>query len=87
MVYEYTKPRTNIAATYKSPGPCYKLPGLVGSVQHDPRSSHKKDPSWQFGVKHAKLFDDASPGPVHYPDMRITNKGRQATNELIHTDR
>ena len=54
----------------------YQLPSLVGSISHDPRSSHQKNPAWQFGIRHAKLFDDASPGPVHYPDVQYTRHGK-----------
>jgi hypothetical protein len=79
MVYEYTKPRAPIAATYKSPGPCYQLPGLTGGTMHDPRSVHNKNPSWQFGVKHGKFSDDCSPGPVHYPDVKYTRTGKDGT--------
>lgn len=64
---------------YKSPGPCYSLPGLVGSQHHDPRSVHTKDPSWPFGIRHGKFSDDASPGPIYYPDVRTTNHGKDGT--------
>jgi len=78
--FEETKPRAPIAAMYNSPGPCvYPLPTLVGNRGHDPRSVHNKNPAWQFGVKHAKLTEDASPGPVHYPDVKYTRSGKDGT--------
>jgi len=58
------------------PSGVYQLPSLVGSVSHDPRSVHQKNPAWQFGTRHAKMFDDASPGPVHYPDVQYTRHGK-----------
>ena len=79
MVYEYTKPRAPIDAMFKGPGPSYSLPGLVGNQKHDPRSVHAKEPAWIFGIRHGKFSDDASPGPVYYPDMRITNHGKDGT--------
>ncbi len=51
-----TQPRGPISAMYSTPGPAYGLPGLVGSVtQHDPRSVHKKGPSYSFGLKSGML--------------------------------
>lgn len=78
-MYEYTKPRGPIAGMLRGPGPCYGLPTLVGSSQHDPRSEHRKYPSWQFGVKHGQLTKDSSPGPVHYPDVKVTRSGKDGT--------
>lgn len=80
MVYERTKPRGPIAAMYNSPGPSvYPLPTLVGSRTHDPRSEHSKLPAWSFGTKHGKFYEDASPGPVHYPDVKFTRSGKDGT--------
>lgn len=80
MVYTETKPRGPIAAMYNSPGPMvYSLPTLVGSQTHDPRSEKPKLPSWSFGTKHASLTEDASPGPVHHPDAKITRSGKDGT--------
>lgn len=53
-MYEYTKPRGPIAAMYSSPGPCYQLPTLVGSMGHDIRSNQPKAPAYPFGLKYAK---------------------------------
>jgi len=79
MVYNYTKPRGPIAAQYRSPGPCYGLPGLVGQQQHDPRSVHFKGPSYIFGIKHGKFRDDCSPGPCYNPNPYITRSGKDGT--------
>ena len=40
------------------------------------RTSLFQAPSWLFGVKHGKMVDDASPGPVHYPDVNVSPKAR-----------
>ena len=64
---------------FKSPGPCYGLPGLTGQPQHDPRSAHKKGPAYPFGIKHGKLVDDCSPGPSHFPQQKIYRDGRDGT--------
>lgn len=50
MVYNYTIPRGPIAPMFSSPGPAYKLPGLVGQPGHDPRSVHEKKPAYPFGM-------------------------------------
>ncbi len=97
-----TQPRGPISAMYSTPGPAYGLPGLVGSVtQHDPRSVHKKGPSYSFGLKSGilsskskvlkiqpvqkslsklgKFKNDCSPGPVYFPNARITRNGKDGT--------
>jgi len=79
MVYNYTKPRGPIAAMYGSPGPCYGLPGLVGKRQHDPRSVHRENPAYCFGLRHGKFRDDCSPGPCHFPESKIYRDGRDGT--------
>lgn len=79
MVYNYTKPRGPIAAMYSSPGPAYKLPGLVGQPEHDPRSTHQREPAYPFGVRHGKFADDCSPGPCYYPDAKIFRDGKDGT--------
>ena len=56
-----------------------QLPSLVGSQAHDPRSSHNKNPAWQFGTHHASLTVDASPGPKHFPDVTYTRHGKDGT--------
>ncbi len=80
MVYERTVPRVPVMATFSGPGPVvYPLPTLVGQKGHDPRTEHEKAPAWPFGVKHGKFFDDCSPGPVHYPDVTVTRRGKDGT--------
>ncbi|KAK6177879.1 hypothetical protein SNE40_012754 [Patella caerulea] len=79
MVYQYTKPRTAIAAMYNSPGPCYGLPSLIGQSTHDPRSSHIKKPAYSFGVRHGRFRDDCSPGPCYNPDPKILRSGKDGT--------
>jgi hypothetical protein len=76
MVYTETKPRGPVAAAYNSPGPIYSLPRLVGVVNHDPSSVHTKCPAYSFGVRHGRLRDDASPGPVYHPDSRFSRTGQ-----------
>ena len=76
MGYGETKPRGPIAAQYKSPGPVYNLPGLVGKREHDPRSVHEEGPAYSFGVRHGKWKDDASPGPIYLPDLKYSRYGQ-----------
>ena len=30
-------------------------------------------PSWQFGIRHGKIVDDGSPGPVYNPDVTVSH--------------
>lgn len=78
-MYDYTKPRGPIAAHYSSPGPCYKLPGLIGQPSHDPRSVHYRGPAYPFGIRHGKMRDDCSPGPAHLPERKVYKDGRDGT--------
>ena len=75
MVYQETKPRGPVAAAYNSPGPVYQLPGSIGYVDHDPRSTMERRPAYAFGVHHGKLRDDAGPGPKYYPDPKYSRHG------------
>ena len=77
--YKYTRPRGAVAAMFKSPGPCYGLPGLIGQPQHDPRSVHYKGPAYPFGVRHGRLRDDCSPGPCYRPEAKIYRDGADGT--------
>lgn len=83
MVYNYTKPRRPITASFNSPGPCYGLPSLVGHQQHDPRSVHSRGPAYPFGlVVHSGSSTDGHgiPGPANYaPDPKIHRTGRDGT--------
>ncbi len=79
MVYEYTIPRGPIGAHFNSPGPCYGLPTLFGQPDHDPRSIHRKGPSYCFGIKHGKHVNDCSPGPAYFPDTKVYRNGRDGT--------
>lgn len=74
-----TVPRKPILAMFTTPGPAYGLPGLTGDYTHDPRSVHKKNPSYSFGLKNGKFKDECSPGPVYYPNTRITRSGKDGT--------
>ena len=56
MTFEPTKPRGPIAAQYSSPGPCYALPTLMGSVAHDCRSTQVKAPAFQFGLRYVRMY-------------------------------
>jgi len=73
--YECTKPRVPIAASYKGPGPCYALPGLVGRQQHDPRSRHHRAPAYHFGIRPAQYADERSvgPGPCYLPPTTVNH--------------
>ena len=79
MVFTETRPRGPISAMHSTPGPVYLLPGLVGSSAHDPRSSHTKQPSYSFGLRHGKYRDDASPGPCYFPSSKIYRTGKDGT--------
>lgn len=61
---------------YSSPGPCYALPSLVGHPHHDPRSSHSRGPAFPFGIRHGKVTNDCSPGPVYLPNPKVQNNGK-----------
>lgn len=75
-----TVPRGPISAMYSTPGPAYGLPGLTGnSTQHDPRSVHRQAPSYSFGLKNGKFKQDSSPGPVYFPNARVTRVGKDGT--------
>lgn len=74
------RPRVPIQAMFNSPGPMvYGLPVLCGARTHDPRSIHLKAPAWLFGIKHGRFYNDASPGPVYYPDVHVTRCGMDGT--------
>ena len=78
MVYNYTKPRRPVMASFRGPGPCYALPGLVGEkLPHDPRSVHLKGPAYSFRLKHGKWQDDCSPGPKYALDSKMLRGGKE----------
>ncbi|XP_074662415.1 ciliary microtubule associated protein 1A-like [Tubulanus polymorphus] len=79
MVYNYTIRRAPIAAEYSSPGPCYKVPEMLGNKSHDPRSGYFIAPAYSFGIKHGKFLDDCSPGPCYLPDSLVNRHGRDGT--------
>ena len=79
MVYQYTRPRGPIGAMFRSPGPCYGLPGLIGQSEHDPRSVHFKGPAFSFGTKHGKFKDECSPGPSFWPAKKVYRTGVDGT--------
>lgn len=74
-----TVPRGPISAMYSTPGPAYGLPGLTGEKIHDPRSNHHKGPAFSFGLKTGKWKSESSPGPVYFPNTRITRMGKDGT--------
>ena len=78
-IINMTKPRGPIAAMYSSPGPCYRLPGLVGTQNHDPRNTHVIAAAYTFGSRHGKYRDDCSPGPCYYPHPMILRNGKDGT--------
>lgn len=67
-----TKPRGPIAAHFSGPGPSVSLPPCLGV---NTAINKRKQPSYPFGVRHAKFTDDCSPGPCHFIDPKITRKG------------
>ncbi|XP_064629636.1 ciliary microtubule associated protein 1A-like [Lineus longissimus] len=85
--YPPTSVRGPIAAMYRSPGPCYGLPGLVGQIAHDPSSKYYRGPTYVFGQHHGKFTDDCSPGPCYYPDSRITRCGKDGSPHYSLHDR
>jgi len=70
---ESTRPRVPIVASYKGPGPCYGLPGLVGRDRHDPRSRHPRAPAYHFGTRPAQYADERGigPGPCYLPPTTV----------------
>jgi len=85
MVYDYSRPRVPIAATYTGPGPRYALPGLIGRERHDPCSRFAKAPSYPFGTKPCCYADDRErsigPGPCYNPQAKVH---RTMNNNLLH---
>ncbi|XP_046578875.1 outer dense fiber protein 3-like isoform X2 [Haliotis rubra] len=75
-VWKETRPRGPIAPMFGSPGPQYALPGLTGVNEHDPRSPHRKNPAYSFGVRHGKFRDDCGPGPAYLPEAKLYRDGR-----------
>ncbi|XP_069760462.1 ciliary microtubule associated protein 1A-like [Narcine bancroftii] len=68
------RPRGPIAAYYSSPGPKYGLPGSMGYEQHD--TTKFRSPAYSFGVPHARLTVDSSPGPAYLIQSHLTRRGR-----------
>ncbi|ESO13151.1 hypothetical protein HELRODRAFT_62376 [Helobdella robusta] len=64
---------------YKSPGPCYSLPQLIGTTNHDPRSNHVKGPAYPIVGRAMKISAPTSPGPCYYPAPNIVRTGRCAS--------
>jgi len=75
MPYNYTKPRCPIAAMYLGPGPSYALPTLVGFIEHDPRSVHRKMPAYSFGLLCPLKVESIGPGPGRYGLWEMYNTG------------
>jgi len=71
------KARGAIAAMMKSPGPKYRLPGAIGSNDHDLRK--KKAAAFSFGSRHIQYSSDCSPGPTHFVRPNITRNGVDGT--------
>ncbi|XP_069018809.1 ciliary microtubule associated protein 1B [Embiotoca jacksoni] len=71
------RPIGNIAALYGSPGPQYSLPGLTGSINHDP--TKYKAPMFSHGIRHVDIKTGCSPGPSHEIPAHITRMGRDGT--------
>lgn len=83
--FEYTKPRAPVAASYKGPGPCYALPGLVGRQQHDPRSRHARAPAYHFGIRPAQYADERGigPGPCYLPPTTMYRDGKYSSPKCV----
>ena len=61
MAYEPTKPRAPIMAMFGSPGPCYALPGLVGTSREPDNTDER-----QNKAKHYKSLNHRhDPRSVH----------------------
>ena len=77
MTYNYTKPRRPIFAMYTGPGPNLVLPTLLGYIQHDPRSVHRKMPAYPFGLMCPIKYTRIGPGPAAYQIFGLYNGGSQ----------
>ena len=75
MVYCYTVPRGPVAAMFKSPGPKYGLPTLLGQPNHDPRSVHARGPAYPFGLKLSTQQKSLGPGPAYWLNPKMQIKG------------
>lgn len=64
--YNYTRPRRPVAAEFAGPGPCYALPFLTGSRNHDPRSVHTKAPAFSVTGRFTRPETACGPGPAGY---------------------
>ncbi|ELU11338.1 hypothetical protein CAPTEDRAFT_161832 [Capitella teleta] len=80
MVYVYTRPRVEIMAMTKSPGPAvYKMPGLTGTNDHDPHSRFSRGPAHTFGGRRDTWAIGCGPGPCYYPSPKIYRDGHDGT--------
>ena len=73
MIYEPTRPRVPVAASYTGPGPTYGLPGLTGREKHDPTSRFARAPAYHFGGRPERYADERSigPGPAYMPGPKV----------------
>lgn len=83
--YEYTRPRAPVAAAYTGPGPCYRLPGLLGTAGHDPRSVHTRAPSYHFGLRFADRSGGGrdGPGPCYMPSPHVYRDGKEVAPHCV----
>ena len=77
MVYQYTKPRRPVMASFSGPGPCYAMPGLTGDrMKHDPRSAHLKGPAYTIASRSYQPWsEDIGPGPAYDTRPKSSHTG------------
>jgi hypothetical protein len=66
-----SEPSHPVAATYSGPGPKYGLPTLVGNMDHDPRSKHRRGPAYSFGMRGKQETIGSGPGPRYNPETKL----------------
>ena len=87
-ILTFTRPRCPVAASYgQSPGPIYKLPGLMGQPDHDPRSVHTKGPAHVLANRTFQKVDNCSPGPIYLPPAKMLRTGLAGAAEYTMAQR
>ncbi|XP_055938043.1 outer dense fiber protein 3-like [Argiope bruennichi] len=70
-----TKPKREVAATNKGPGPAIvNLPTAIGDQDHDPRRI--RAPAYKIGERDMRHFYSCAPGSAKYDTRTLTNKGK-----------
>ncbi|GAB1607414.1 outer dense fiber protein 3-like [Argonauta hians] len=82
MEFTPTVPRGPIIASFTGPGPCYRLPNLLGEQGHDAQSTYHKAPSFGFGIKLNRQIYNKGPGPKYnHNNSRVNRTGKYGTPE------